>query len=273
MISPLTYYRKIKNEQHVFIYCVAGRSSSTAFQRILNSSNMVWVWGEQHGIIDEAVSLINLMEKYRSDNDVKNSLVQMYDSYKNNKHMSFYPNAIGNLDTSIDVVNSSISNILKPWASSIKRFGFKDIGIKDIQTLRHLKQIFPKSLIVFCFRDPLIQWPSVRASGWWTYCKDVEAFLNEYFRLSRIYLEFAAKNGLDAFVENTDLKDSMKIKNIISYLNIPRVDPDLIGITVSSNKVDLLDDADRKIILDSNAYKNYLEMKHLSESFVMNNNH
>jgi hypothetical protein len=267
MISPLTYYRKIKDEQHVFIYCVAGRSSSTAFQRILNSSNTVWVWGEQHGIIDQAAYLMNLMEKYRNDNDVKNSLIQMYDSYKSDKHLGFYPNAIGNLDTTMDILTSSISNILKPWASSINRFGFKDIGVNDIQTLTYLKEIFPKSLIVFCFRNPLMQWPSVRASGWWAYCNDLETFLNEYFRLSSIYLTYASINDINAFVENTDLKDHIKIKNIINYLNLPRVDLDLIGITISSNKVDVLSDADEEFILNSNAYNNYLKMKSLSSSF------
>lgn len=268
MISPLTYYRKIKDEQHVFIYCVAGRSSSTAFQRIINSSNTVWIWGEPHGMIDDAIALINHMKTYRDNNLVKQSLTQMYDSYTNNKHLSFYPNAIGNLDSTIDVLNSSLSNMLKPWSTQLKRFGFKDIEIKNIQTLAYLKEIFPQSFIVFCFRDPLKQWLSVHElQEWWTYSNELFLFLDEYYRISTIYLEFASNNSIPAFIENNDLRDHDKIEKIMEYLNIPKIDSELINVTVNSAKGAILSDADEETILNSNAYKNYLKMKNISESF------
>jgi hypothetical protein len=267
MISPLTYYDKIKNEQHIFIYCVAGRSSSTAFQRIINSSNIVWIWGEQHGIIEEIVTLITLMKTYQASSDVRSSLAGMYKSYKDNNHIDFYPNAIGNLDTTLVVLYSSMSNLLKPWVSSVRRFGFKDIGINDIKTLWYLKEIFPKSSTIFCFRNPLTQWPSVNAADWWSYCKDVKSFLDEYYRISNIYLNFASKISVPVFIENTDLRDVNKIEYIIGYLNIPKIDTTLLTGTVGSANVSFLSEQDEKVILNSNAYKNYLTMKDMSRVF------
>jgi hypothetical protein len=268
MLNPLSYYEKIKNEQHVFIYCVCGRSSSTAFQRIINSSNKVWIWGERHGLIDNIVSQINKMKNLQNDDYIKYSLTQMYDSYKTNKHLSFYPNAIGNLDSTVKILNSSISNMLKPWAIGLKRFGFKDIEITDIQTLTYLKDIFPQCFIVFCFRDPLKQWPSVnKLLKWWDYSKDLNLFLNEYYRISNIYLEFSFKNNINALIENEDLKQSDKIEKIIDYLNIPEIDNALLNVTVDSANGAALTEFEKEAILNSNAYRNYLTMKKISETF------
>ena len=250
MANPLSYYEKIKNEQHVFIYCVAGRSSSTAFQRIINSSNKVWVWGERHGMVDDTVELINHMKTYRDNDFVKASLTHMYDSFTSNKHLSFYPNAIGNLDSTINIINSSLSNMLKPWAPALKRFGFKDIEVKNIHTLEYLKEIFPQSFFLYCFRNPLTQWPSVhKLEDWWPYGKEVQAFLDEYYRLSNIYLDFASKTG-NIFIENNDLKNEDKVKKIIHHLNIPKIDYSLINVTVSSVKGSDLSKAEEDTILN-----------------------
>jgi hypothetical protein len=272
MANSQTYYESVKNQQHVFLYSVAGRSSSTALQRIINSSNKVWLWGEPHGIIDDAISQINNMKKLRDTDFVKASLIHMYNSYDTNKHIYFYPNAIGNIDTTIDLINSSISNILKPWAIRLKRFGFKDIGVKEIQTLEHLKEIFPKSFFIFCFRNPLEQWCSVsKLQHFWSYAKDLQAFLDEYSRISTIYMEFAKKNDVELFIENADLKNYAKIKKIIHRINIPKIDKTLINLTVSSmvNRHNLAE-REKKVILSSKAYNNYLKMKDLSDLFYSN---
>jgi hypothetical protein len=196
--------------------------------------------------------------------------MDMYDSYQNNKHLKFYPNAIGNLDETIEIINSSISTILKPWAKELKRFGFKDIEVNNIQTLDYLKEIFEQSLFTFCFRDPIKQWPSVRKAGWWLYSKDINSFLDEYYRLSNIYLEFAFKNSINAFIENTDLRDLSKIKTIISYLNIREIDTSIIDVTVSSANESHISEEEKSIILNSNAYPNYLKMRAISQSFYEN---
>lgn len=266
MLTPATYFNRIKNNQHIFIHAVAGRSSSTAFQRIINSSNTVWIWGEQHGIMERSVSLINLLKEKQETPSVKISLSELYYSYKDNKHLSFYPNAIGNLNSTVDILNSFVSDLLKPWAPEIKRFGFKEIT-SNMQILDYLKETFQQSFFIFCFRNPVKQWPSVRASRFWYYSKDLTCFLEEYNKISNVYLEFAAKNHINAFVENIDLRDLSKIKTIISYLNIPKIDTSLLDATVSSFNANHITEEEEFAILNSDGYKNYLKMKDISKSF------
>lgn len=267
MSDSIKYYESVKGKEHVFLYSVAGRSSSTAFQRILNSSNKVWIWGEQNKLIDHTVFLINEMRKHNANERVKDSLSMLEVSFGQNKHLQFYPNAIGNLDSNIALISSSISNLLKPKAEAIDRFGFKDIDPVSIKTIEYLKEIFPQSIFIFCFRDPMEQWPSVSKLKWFPYSGKLSLFLDEYIRISDIYLEYADKNGINPFVENIDLRNTEKIRKIIEYTRVAEIDYDLIDLTVHSANAYQLSNSDKKTILKSKAYKNYLKMKSLSYAF------
>jgi hypothetical protein len=269
--NPLSYYNKVKNEKHVFIFCVAGRSSSTAFQRIINSSNEVWIWGERHHIIDNTISLISQIKELQNNVNVKDSLIKMHESYKNNKHIHFYPNAIGNLDTTIDVLTASIANQLKPWTKKIRRFGYKEIDIKNIQTLYHLNEVFPNCIFLFCFRNPILQWVSIQKKlAWFPNCKKLESFLDVYYQISNIYLEFASNRNLISFIENTDLQDRTKIERIIRYANISQIDSKLINTTINSADNLEMPVCEKEIIFNSEAYKNYIEMQKKSNQFFYN---
>jgi hypothetical protein len=259
------YFEKTKNNEHIFIYCTAGRSSSTAFQRILNSSNEIWIWGEQNYLIDSIIFQINEMKRLKESSHVKESLEGMEISFSQNKHDIFYPNAIGNLESGICILNHYISNLLKPGISQMDRFGFKDIKILSIETIKYLKEMYPKSFFMFCFRDPVEQWPSVNFNKWWDYSNDVESFLTEYQRLSDVYLKFSRLYGIDSFIENSDLRDRSKLMNVMRHLGINKIDESLIqnaspgGSKITPN--------DKQTITESKAYLNYLAMKKLSASF------
>jgi len=270
MTSSTTYHEKIKNEQHVFLFSVVGRSSSTAFQRIINSSNKVWMWGEPQGVINHAISMINHMKHVRDSDLVKFSLTNMYNSYNDNKHLVSYPSAIGNLDTSAELINATISNILKPWAPKVKRFGFKEIELTPVQTFDHLREIYPQSYFIFGFRNPLTQWPSVCKLDW-PISKDLKLFLNKYSKIATYYIEFAKTHNINAFIENNDLRDIDKVNEIIKYLNIPAIDVSLIDVTIHSLKGEKLTPEEVETILSSTAYEKYLEMQKISESFYKTN--
>jgi len=266
MNNPLNYHEKIKNEQHVFLYAVSGRSSSTALQRIINSGNQVWLWGEPHGMLKQIFSVIARAKGLTQTKGVKQALKAMYLSYIENKHLSFYPNATGNLDSTIEVSNSLISNLLKPWAPKLKRFGFKEIDHISIPLLEHLKEIYPQSIFIFCFRDPVKQWPSL--------CKlkleistDLDLFLRQYESMATNYLKFARKHGIKVFVESSDLRDVKKVGQIMKYLNITEIDTSLIDVTVHTIKPKRLSKADTEKILNSPAYISYLKMRKVSKSF------
>jgi hypothetical protein len=266
MNNPLNYHEKIKNEQHVFLYAVSGRSSSTALQRIINSGNQVWLWGEPHGILRQIFLLVSRAKDLTQTDGIKKALKSMYFSYVENKHLSFYPNAVGNLDSTIELSNSLISNFLKPWAPKVKRFGFKEIDSIPIMLLEHLKEIYPQCIFIFCFRDPVKQWPSL--------CKlklevsaDLDLFLRQYESMATNYMKFARKHGIKAFVESTDLRDIKKVDQIIKYLNITKIDTSLIDVTVHTIKPKRLSKSEIDKIINSPAYKSYLKMQKVSRSF------
>lgn len=269
MKNPLTYYNSLKDNQHVFIYCVAGRSSSTALQRIINSSNKIWIWGERKGIIEHTLSLIDRMRLIGDSDVVKESLSKMYMSYETNQHDHFYPNAIGNIHSTIALLNASIANQLKPWAPRVKRFGFKDININDIRTLKHLREIFPNCFFLFGFRNPCIQWNSVKTVQWWEYSKDLRLFLKEYERISSVYMDFSGKHNVGAFVESDDLWNWGKLKLLLRYINISEIDLNLLTKKVSTVADNEIMSEEIFTIQNSSAYQNYLTMKSLSESLYI----
>ena len=270
MENILTYHSKTKNKKHIFAYCVGARSASTAIQRILNSSNQVWLWGEQHYLIDETVALINEMKRLKETGFVKISTRRLNICFKKNKHDLFYPNAIGNLKSTTVIQNSSISNLLKPTNNKIDRFGFKDIRIINIQTIEYLRKLYKNSFFVFCFRNPLNQWPSVNKLKWWKYGKKINLFLNEIEHVSNIYLEFARKFKIKCFVEDEDLRDIKKVRKLTKYLGLKKIDETLINKTVNTAEAKKISARHKKIILHSQAYKNYLKMKKSSNQFFKN---
>jgi len=271
MTNPLKYHESIKNEKHVFLLAVSGRSSSTAFQRIINSSNQVWMWGEPHGMIKQTLTLIFHTKSLAKNESIKTALNTMYHSYVDNKHTLFYANAVGNLDSSINMLNSSISNLLKPWAPKLKRFGFKEIDNMPTPMLKHLKEIYPNSLFAFNFRNPLLQWPSLSKLQL-PISSNIDLFLDKYNKMAIDYIAFAKKYKIKAFVENDDLRDIEKVNTIIDYLDISEIDTSLINLTVHSFKHKKLSKDETEKILNSPAYQSYLEMQKISRSFYKQRN-
>jgi len=266
MTDLLTYHKKIKDEQHVFLFAVSGRSSSTAFQRIINSSNQVWMWGEPHGVIKKILYTIFHTKEVNKEKEVTLAINLMYQSYVENKHLSFYANAVGNLDSTIEGFKSIISNFLKPWAPKVRRFGFKEIDLMPVKMLKYLRDIYPQSIFVFCFRNPLLQWPSLcklklPAS------KNLDFFLNQYNEMATTYMAFMKKHKMKAIIEDTDLRDLEKVNKIISYLNIHQIDKSLIDVTVHTLKHKKLSQIEIDKILNSGAYQSYLQMQKISQSF------
>ena len=85
--EPLRFYRKVRHQKHVFIFSVMGRASSTAFQRILNSSGEICIFGETKG------SMARLLEAYATvEHDWHrkfhwNAFIAMKDALKNQPHL------------------------------------------------------------------------------------------------------------------------------------------------------------------------------------------
>lgn len=265
--NPIAYYNKIKDEQHVFIFSVGGRSSSTAFQRLLNSSNEVWIWGERKELVEQIISCSKLAEELSDHRYVLASSTLMHQCYLNNKHDKFYPLATGNLKSTIEVLESSIANLLKPWAD-VNRFGYKDIRVSDISILQYLRRMFPNSFFLFCFRNPVDQWPSMKATKWdWKLPEpNMNGFLKMYCLLAKIYSDFAETHEKVFFIENTSLRDTDKIRHLLERIDVSEIDYELMETTVSSFKGDITEE-EKSVIMQSEAYRLFIEMRKSSDTF------
>ena len=268
------YYEEIKHEKHIFIYSVCGRTSSTALQRILNSSDRVCIYGEPHYLVDDIIKLLNDLKKLDRDFKKRRDLAHfdnLKKSFRTGDHTLIVENAIRDLEEPISLLKSALATSFRP-VNNVKRSGFKEIRIRSVETLAGLKELFPKSCIIFFFRDPLEQWRSIKAFGRHDYpgdvfykmARNIDLFLEEYDKLATIYMKFSAD-----FIENKLLFDKEKLYRLLHFLGIDHVDESLIGnkIRETPNKKEITHEENKKI-LDSKAYRDYQKMVELSKKFI-----
>lgn len=260
-------YDEIKNNEHVFVYAVCGRSSSTALQRILNSSNEVCIYGEPHYVVDKLLNALHYIEEMsqgKIDNiykpQIKSQSLLFSESFKFNKHNEPYPNAIGNWDYSISLLYNSFIHMFQPL-NDIKRFGFKEIRLQNSVVLNMLKKMFRNAYFVFLFKDPLFQWNSIKNAKqekFWSYASDVKLFVDEYVRLSNLYINF--QNDRTFWIENTLLYKEENVSKFLEKINIHNFDREIINDRKRNiNKKSL--ENENLYIRKSEAFNNYLKMK------------
>ena len=106
---------------------------------------------------------------------------------------------------------------------------------------------------------------------WWPYGNDVRLFLNEYCRVAKIYMEFASKYKILAFIEGEDLREKKKVEMIMRHINISKIDSQLIDLTIHSKRSEKIKEFEKETILNSEAFKIYMEMKEYSQAFYSQN--
>lgn len=262
-------YKDVKNERHVFIHAVCGRSGSTAIQRILNSSNEICIFGESWGINAILLHAINnIQNKYNEKwKSIKpQHLKSLQDSYRDNKHDKFYPNAFREPEALINSLLNSFVELYKPLID-VKRFGYKEISLSDVNGLFLLNKYFKKSIILFCFRDPIKQFVSVKSCNYFSYSNDLNLFLDKYEQVSNVYLEYFENKKEGLFVDYDMIQDLNKFKKLIKYLNISKIDETLLGEKINSTQDFVLKTEDGEKIKKSKAYYNYLKMKKIPSKY------
>lgn len=248
----------IELRENIFIYGVCGRSSSTALQRILNSSDEVFIFGEHNLIIEKMIDCYFQIDSIDHATHSK-EWSKILECYKNKSHVSFYANATKDLREVQEEIKESIIKVLTP-PTEHSRIGYKEINTKSQTSLLNLEKLFPESNFVFLFRDPLEQWGSVGfLKSFWDYSKKVDLFLQEYERVASIYLNTPVKKSF--FIENTSLKDKDKVTGLLKKLNIDHFDETLVGKTISSTNKKKISLYEKARILSSKAFRLYQEMK------------
>lgn len=256
-------YPLIQNE-HVFIFGVCARSSSTALQRILNSSNELCVWGEQHYLIDDILVLIEKITHFINDPIVQKDFGIFQKCIEMKDHeWPYHPymHAMGNLDNLKVTLIKGIMDQFHPLGN-LERFGFKDIRIRDKNTLTSLINLFPNCKFIFLFRNPLDQWPSVNYYKWWNYSNEITDFLEEYQRISQIFLEYSYRNN-SIFIENINFDNPRVMSLLMKFLKIKGINPKLVTAKYKTHELKdhELTSTMRSTIMEHMAYKNYLKMQ------------
>ncbi len=264
-------YQKIKNEPHIFIYSVYGRTSSTALQRFINSSNEICIFGEPEsmGINNLFLNAIHKLEKDMDRDQYRKKLEELEllkNCYRKNKHKLFYPNAINDLSETVEKLKDLYCNAYKP-PIPVKRIGFKEITVPNENDITRLHEFFPKSHILFIFRDPVEQFRSVNKCKYFPYSNDVNHFLKEYERISNIYLQHNTKHNNQNFIENIRLYSINDLDKLFKHIEISGFDETLIGKKVNSTSDHELSDEILETIETSKAKENYLRMKIISKNF------
>ena len=251
---------EINQAKHVFVYGVCGRSSSTALQRILNSSNEIFMFGEYHLTIEKLVDCYFQLAEIDHQKQAK-ELTRLGNCFEQNKHNAFYANATYDMSLLQQQIQEEIFQLLTvPEQLSFSRVGYKEIGTTSLQSLENLKKFFPNCYFIFLFRNPLKQWGSVGyLKSFWQYSQKLSYFLEEYRRLAQIYLSISWENTF--FLENTSLRDETKVKKALSLLGINSCDQSLLDRTISTTNKHKVSPIDQLRIRASSAYQLYKKMQ------------
>lgn len=127
-----SYYDEIRNSAHIFIFGVCGRSSTTAMQRLLNSTGQICIWGEPGDYLIDRISTaicyikkkwsnqaLNLAQKFSTRHFVKVTILSINYCMT---HSDWSP-----------MVRTLVEAFSEMWRppEPLKRFGFKEIRVLD----------------------------------------------------------------------------------------------------------------------------------------------
>lgn len=226
--------RQIRQNRHVFVFSVCGRASSTALQRILNSSGEICLWGEPWVILEafrHYLFVDNLL-----DNEVvklqKDGLAMLQASLEDGQHTRFYANAFPDWKPYRDHLADLVTGQLLPPGGEVSpetKFGFKEIKGESVQHLRGIRRMFPNSRFIFLFRDPREQWVSVKKLKYHHYARRVMDFAAAYHKQCRIYEQFRREDENCLLIQNTALFDEQKAAAIIRWAGLTKFDQSLVG--------------------------------------------
>ena len=146
------------SDRPIFVLGACQRTGSTVVQRLLNSHDDVFLWGEHDGALDGVLAAVPLLRAWNLSNG--KAAAREYHDYKGDGF-------IANLSPNQDVVEDSIRSTIRALFAdnfegcSSARWGFKEVRYRgDVVTT--LLELFPLSRLVFVYRDVLAVMLSLR---------------------------------------------------------------------------------------------------------------
>lgn len=257
------YYTAIKNERHLFVFGVCGRTSTTAFQRIVNSTNQLNIWGEPGDyVIDNIVESIMHLESKSKARHAAVRRKQLQQAFRKGRHNVDYAMAFRDMAHAVRLMRCALAEMLRP-VTEVNRFGFKEIRVRSSETLRGLRELFPNAEFIFLFRDPRTQWPSVRRRDW-VHWKDLKSFLGDYAFLAETYIGFS-----DHLIEDKAIKTARCWDALLPRLHVSSIDRSLIndGLRATRNAAHLTGEEVR-MIETSRAFALYKDMVRIARKWL-----
>ena len=202
--------------RHVFIFGVWGRSSTTALQRILNSTGAICIWGEPGQLLmdDLLAAHAKLQDDPRRDQQLRN----IQKSFDRRDHTLDVSMAHADWRPALSNIRQAILSMLAP-VNGIQRFGYKEINVRGPETHAALRGLFPNSEHIFLFRDPVEQWKSTLTMAAWRSYHDLDSYLEVVERNALAALE---ADGI--FLENRDVRDEARLRQLVEHLGLPAFD-------------------------------------------------
>ncbi len=219
----------------------AGRSGTTLLQRILNSHNNVFVWGEHGGFLKEIadsyfMNFENPIITKCLSLDKKLFLRECL-RLKNPRRNPYWTNYY-DLDTLKNNYRNFIESFFKPNLLKHSHWGFKEIryGIND-RVLDMLIDLYPYARFIFIIRDPFYVLRSQVIA--WRSKKITNEHISFWNIQNKFFLKFCKKHPQNCFMikyEDLILKESDKLEELFNWLGftISEVQYKILNIQINS---------------------------------------
>jgi hypothetical protein len=255
----MSIYEQLKDNHHLFIYSVWARTGSTALQRMLNASGEVVVHGEPHYAVDAITGALYSLDTYAPL--FANNYRALSHALATGDHSAFYASALGNVDSTRDMLVASLANLLAPpTETGVVRSGYKAIRIRSINTLRYMHRLFPQATFLFLFREPVAQWNSIKGRmHWWSdeIEPTAEAFIAAYVRIAALYATFARECEAAIFLDHEQLSDADRLGALFAQCGLRALDGGAVHGTVSYTSEWYVTPEEQRAIEASAAYTQY----------------
>jgi hypothetical protein len=220
-VNDLKFYKikdGIKNgrgdiKKPTFIISMGGRTGSTWIQRVINSTEEAFIYGESEEILDKVIDYVSTLWIIQEKTRYKSS----FDRFKRMSHKGFYPSLLPFLEW------DALLEFRKQIEAIFKRdenngWGFKTICLTP-QLLFLLSTAFPEANYIFLIRNKEQQYKSYKETGWWKNDSTFDKWENINIYKLKMY-DFLKHHRNTLFIRYEDVKDGSLVNVLSEFYDI-----------------------------------------------------
>ncbi len=216
------FEKGLLSDKPVFVFAASWRTGSTLLQRIICSSNVIFLWGEPRFL----PLVRNLYERMI---DIQKLSESSGGEFRDFKPGSWIPTMFPGKDTVEESFRQFFHQLyyLPVTQHGYSRWGFKEVRRDAVPAAEFLHGLFPLARFIFLVRNPLDTYLSVKNMPFFAGFDDPMIPITNWCNNAAAFLEVTASRRLPAIlVRHEDLVDSEStmretIERICSHLEIP----------------------------------------------------